>query len=124
MLESIGGRKFLLSILVLGAGVGVHLGSPKGLSPELVALMLGIAGGFQITNMMANKHGLQFGNGAAAASEEQSSSEASEPAAPVPEQGLQEQMNEIRQMMLQVAQSSANTNKLLAAALGKPSVGG
>ena len=49
-LEKLGGRKFLLALIVLAAGVGVAITQPGKLSAELVSLLLGVVGLFSAGN--------------------------------------------------------------------------
>lgn len=52
-LEALGGRKFLLAIISLVAGLLTHSLSPKGLSTEVVAMIVGIIGTFSVSNTIA-----------------------------------------------------------------------
>ncbi len=52
-LDNLGGRKFVLAILSLVAGLLTHSLSPKGLSTEVVAMIVGILGTFSVANTVA-----------------------------------------------------------------------
>ena len=52
MLDAIGGRKFLLTLLVLGLGTAVQVLSPKGVTTEYTALLLGVVAAFHGANAM------------------------------------------------------------------------
>ncbi len=62
MLEQLGGRKFLLSLIVIASGIATAILSPKGLTTELTALLLGVLGVFSganavVTSKMAGSEG-------------------------------------------------------------------
>lgn len=50
MLDAIGGRKFLLTLLVLALGTAVQMLSPKGVTAEYTALLVGVIGTFHASN--------------------------------------------------------------------------
>jgi hypothetical protein len=70
MFEKLGGRKFVMSLCLLIAGIAIELRSPTGMSTNMVGFMLGILATFSASNVVAT---LRAG----------SSSPANEPAAPV-----------------------------------------
>lgn len=129
MLEALGGRKFIMGIVTTAAGCAVHVLSPKGLTPELVALLLGVSGGFSITNLMATKDALKFGTAPASSSadEDDSTTDVAAVAAVTAQvSGNSGELENVRAQVEQLAaaqgailQSVANTNKLLVAALGQ-----
>lgn len=57
MLEKLGGRKFLAFLILMIAGIAVHLLSAKGVTTEFSALLLGAAGIFSAANTVATKYG-------------------------------------------------------------------
>lgn len=59
-LQKIGGRKFLMSMLTLGAAIFIELNTARGLSPTMAAFLGGLVSAFAMTNaaiekMYANK---------------------------------------------------------------------
>ena len=51
--DKIGGRKFVLAIISLIAGLATHVLSVKGLSTEVVGLIIGVIGTFSVANTVA-----------------------------------------------------------------------
>jgi hypothetical protein len=52
-IEALGGRKFVLALFSLVAGMLTHALSPKGLSTEVVAMIVGVLGTFSVANTVA-----------------------------------------------------------------------
>jgi hypothetical protein len=139
VLERLGGRKFILSLVVIAAGVAVQVYSNKGLSYELIVLLLGVKGSFSLSNVMANKDGLKFLTAETSMIQRQqlqpqqqqkqqqsASSETVEPQQQKPSENSSTELQQLRQEVAQLAQaqgailnSVANSNKLLAAALNR-----
>lgn len=59
VLERLGGRKFVLAIISLVAGLLTHALSPKGLSTEVVAMIVGLVGTFSIANTVSTVHDIK-----------------------------------------------------------------
>jgi len=55
MLDKLGGRKMAIAIISLIAGVIIDLTTTRGLSQNLMYLMLGIIGTFSITNVASKR---------------------------------------------------------------------
>jgi hypothetical protein len=66
-LERFGGRKFVLALFSLVAGLLTHSLSPKGLSAEVVGLIVGVLGTFSAANTLLAHKAI----GSAPASEEE-----------------------------------------------------
>ncbi len=49
-LTSLGGRKFLMSLVVLGVAIFLEMHSEKGLSTTMAGFMIAIVGSFHVTN--------------------------------------------------------------------------
>lgn len=109
--EKIGGRKFVLSVLSMLLGVGVVLAG-KPLTFELTGLIVGILAAFTGGNVMVSKAAINSNGGKMA---ETSDEDVSEPSQEVPTNS--EQLNRIETTVNQIALSTANTNKLLVAAI-------
>lgn len=109
--EKIGGRKFVLSVLSMLLGVGVVLAG-KPLTFELTGLIVGILAAFTGGNVMVSKAAINSNGGKVA---ETSDVDISEPSQEVPTNS--EQLNRIEATVNQIALSTANTNKLLVAAI-------
>lgn len=116
MLEALGGRKFIMGLLVVIAGCAMQMYSPKGLTPELVALLLGVSGGFSVTNMLATKDALKFSSQTTPAAPVNEEPEEQEPA-PVSNSDIHARLNKQDEVQQAILQSTANVQKLLAAAL-------
>ncbi len=50
MLDKLGGRKFLLTLLIIAVGTAVQVLSPKGVTTEFTALLIGVATAFGASN--------------------------------------------------------------------------
>ena len=50
MLDAIGGRKFLLTLLMIAVGTAVQILSPKGVTSEFTALLVGLSAAFTAGN--------------------------------------------------------------------------
>lgn len=77
-LDILGGRKFVLALVSLGTGAAVSILSPKGLSPELVALILGSLGAFSASNAVLSHKAMS-------SSSEEPAGEDPQPAVATPE---------------------------------------
>ena len=53
MLEAIGGRKFLMVILMLGVGMGIEILGKNGLSTTMAGLIMGLYTAFSAANVVA-----------------------------------------------------------------------
>lgn len=124
MLEALGGRKFILSLLVTVAGALIHIYSAKGLTNEMVVLLLGISGSFHLSNAMVSRMtGIPANKAEKDEPEEPEASDdvaAVTPAAGNPDlTAMKEQLTQLSQAHAAILTSVANTNKLLVAALNK-----
>lgn len=54
LLQRLGGRKFLMALIVLGIGTYIELTKVAGLSQNMVALMIGLVGVFSAANHMTS----------------------------------------------------------------------
>lgn len=68
LVEWLGGTKFALSLVSLAVGVGVHVLSAKGLTTELMTLLVTISGGYSLANAMITRKSIEA-EGAATISE-------------------------------------------------------
>lgn len=57
IIDAIGGRKVIMSLVILAAGTAIDLVTPRGLSENLMYLMLAIAGFYSTANVVAKKFG-------------------------------------------------------------------
>ncbi len=113
MLDQLGGRKFLLSLIVIAAGIAVAVASPKGLTTEVTALLLGVLGVFSGANaLVTSKMGPE-------------GAEPSEVAPPVDLSLIETRLGQLEGVALaqgeqvaQVARIAENSAKLAQAALG------
>ncbi len=64
-LTNMGGRKFLMSIVVLGVAIFLELHSDKGLSTNMAAFMVAIVGSFHVSNFACSTAYNKNGRGAA-----------------------------------------------------------
>lgn len=53
MLEAMGGRKFLMVILMLGVGMGIEILGKNGLSTTMAGLIMGLYTAFSAANVVA-----------------------------------------------------------------------
>lgn len=116
-LDKLGGRKFVLSIISLVAGVAASSLSVKGLTPELVGLIVGVLATFSGTNVMVSKAAMQTSSSDAAAPVTETEQQVALPAPAVDQSEIIERLDRIEQTVGQVAVSASNTNKLLASAM-------
>jgi uncharacterized membrane protein required for colicin V production len=58
-LQKLGGRKFLMALICVSAGVAVDILSPNGLSAELAGLMAAIVAAFSAANYAVTKQHFQ-----------------------------------------------------------------
>lgn len=112
--EKIGGRKFVLSVLSMLLGVGVVLAG-KPLTFELTGLIVGILAAFTGGNVMVSKAAINS-SGKVAENNEQKVEESTTVQNTTPLIDP-EQLNRIEVTVNQIALSTANTNKLLVAAI-------
>ncbi len=71
VLDALGGRKFLLSLIILAVGTVAQIKSANGINNEFVALLVGVLTAFSATNAFVTHKSLQ----AAGASEGQAAEE-------------------------------------------------
>lgn len=56
MLDAIGGRKFLLALVVIAVGTAVQIIKPGAVDPSFTALLIGVFGAFSASNVYAQKN--------------------------------------------------------------------
>lgn len=112
--DKIGGRKFVAFLVATIAGVLTHALSSKGLTAEVTALLIGLVGTFSASNAFTTAKELATRPPEGPAPEQ----EATEVVPPQPDV----QSLSVMPALEQLAVSSQNTNKLLAALLQR--VGG
>jgi hypothetical protein len=117
MLEALGGRKFLLTLIVIAVGMAAHVLSPTGLNESAVALLVGALGVFGASNAAISYKAL----GAQAAASE----EPSQPVASIPIE-LLETISDLHanvqsqaQTLAAIGQSVDLTNKILQTAMSQ-----
>jgi hypothetical protein len=54
--DKVGGRKFIVAVIAISAGVAIELVKPSGLSVELAGFLLGMVGAFSIGNVVSKTH--------------------------------------------------------------------
>lgn len=126
MLEALGGRKFLLTIIIIAVGSAVHVLSPKGMSTELTALLIGAMTAYGASNAFVTSSAISAGLGEGAPAPEQQ-----QPVAPPPpldiepwQTAVAETINSLQasvgshsQAIAGLQQNALNTQKLVQAAL-------
>lgn len=70
LMDKLGGRKFLLSLVVLLIGTGVQLYAKSGVTEAFVALLLGALGVFNAANTVVSRAALKVANADSPAPEE------------------------------------------------------
>lgn len=110
-MEKFGGRKFVLTLILIISGVLVDIFSSKGISQELVALFVGIMTVYGASNAAISMKALKV----------ESSGSQAETAAPVDNSAqvaeISQQLQQLGHAVESIGLSSTNTNKLLIAAL-------
>lgn len=110
--EKIGGRKFIAYVITVVGGIAVHVLSPKGVSTELTALMLGALGTFSASNAFISR--------SHANSQESEGEEAAAPAQAEPDprvDQLTQQVGELQAVSTQVLSSVNVIQDVLSRAL-------
>lgn len=110
-MEHLGGRKFVLTLILIAAGVLVDTFSSKGISQELVALFVGIMTVYGASNAAISMKALKV-EGSGSQAEPQAVVDYSAPIAEV-----NQQLQQLGKTVEAIGLSSTNTNKLLMAAL-------
>lgn len=100
-LEKLGGRKFVLAIISLVAGLLTHALSPKGLNAEVVGLIVGIIGTFSAANAYNTAKTVDVGA----------------PAEPVVAADNSEQLNRIETTVEAIGKSALSTQQILVNAM-------
>lgn len=114
MLDKIGGRKLAVSVLCLAAGVAIDLTTERGLSENLLYLMVGIIGTFTAGNVASKKVWASSNSTATSSTNYESVAEIRESI-----DELRDDMSEMGQALSSIGTSAANTNKLLNVALNR-----
>lgn len=96
MFEKMGGRKFVLSLIVIAVGTAVQILSPHGVTESFTALLIGVAGVFGASNAFVSAKSV-----GAVSEATDVASEPALPAGPSPEQEEQ-----IKALEAQLAQQS------------------
>lgn len=115
LIEGLGGRKFIFTLLIIGVGTAVELYTERGMTQNFVALLLGSAGIFAAGNSASKFIGGKFGVGLP---EGAVGPDSGEVIAAV--QGLTERVEATGAALEAVALTSGNTQKLVKAALFPP----
>lgn len=55
LLQNLGGRKFLLSILAIGCGTAIEILSPRGVTPAFAAFLTSCVGAFAVSNWASSR---------------------------------------------------------------------
>jgi hypothetical protein len=116
----IGGRKFVIALVAVAAGLVVELAG-KGLSPTLAGFLVAVVGAFSVTNMSVSKKGLEQ-----SASPAPSSTELQPDLTPQlvelqsTVQALQSQVDTSQETLGAIGQAVGNTQKLLQAIIQNP----
>lgn len=115
-MSNIGGRKFLLTLLMIAVGLAVEIATPRGLSPVFASFLAGILAAYHAANTVVTKRSVGSGD----------NEESDVPAASLPSFNsaeLTKDLAEIKEGIGNVAVTSLNTQKLLQSALtGRPQV--
>ena len=109
-LESLGGRKFVLALFSLVAGLLTHALSPKGLSAEVVGLVVGVLGTFSVANTVAT---VKTSGGQVA----EEVAEAPVVAAAVEPASHTEQLNRIEETVNAIGKTALQTQQVLVNAM-------
>lgn len=114
--ETFGGRKAVMTFLVLVIGTAVELVKPSGISEIFAGFLVFAATGFGLSNALISWKGMEI--------QSKDQPAASVDLSPIETrlQGIEQQQAAIGNALTQVGQSASNTNKLLIGALnmGKP----
>lgn len=114
-MEKFGGRKFILTLILIAAGILVDTLSVKGISQELVALFVGLITIYGASNAAISMKALKVDSSTSApdpAIAEQQAANLTE---------LNGTLNQLSQTIEAIGLSSTNTNKLLMAIISKNS---
>lgn len=60
MIEKIGGRKFVLTMIVIAVGTAVQILSPHGVTDAFVALLVGVSAAFGATNAIVSRKAIDL----------------------------------------------------------------
>lgn len=60
ILQKLGGRKFIMAIIAIGAGMYLEMMTPHGLSVNMTGLLVGLVGAFSAANYMATAKHFDF----------------------------------------------------------------
>jgi hypothetical protein len=55
ILQRLGGRKFLMSLIVIGVGIALDIKAPNGLSATMAGFLVSLVGMFSVANNAASK---------------------------------------------------------------------
>lgn len=59
LMQKLGGRKFLLALVAIGAAMFLEIKTEKGLSTEMTGLLLGLVGAFSVANYATSAKHMQ-----------------------------------------------------------------
>ena len=127
MLEKLGGTKFLMTLIAMGIGTAVEILKPTGLGPTFAGLLAGLVATYGVANTMITNKALatmpDLGEEPVAQPEvKQESATPNLVQADYVAQALQDLSNmqaKQGELILNIAETSTNTNKLLAGALNQ-----
>lgn len=120
ILDALGGRKFLLTLVVLALAALIELKTERGISEQFVALLIGVLGVFNAANAVITTKAMT--NEAKVASEAKDVNGPVNSVDPVVHQALAKVLDvqqEQSEVMQQVAKAVTNANTLLAASITK-----
>jgi hypothetical protein len=128
MLEKLGGTKFLMTLIAMGIGTAVEILKPSGLGATFAGLLAGLVATYGVANTMITNKALATMPDLGEEPVAQPEVKQEAPAAPNTSQtdyvaqALQDLSNmqaKQGELILNIAETSTNTNKLLAGALNQ-----
>lgn len=123
MLEKLGGTKFIMTVVAMGIGTAVEVLKPSGLGATFAGLLAGLVATYGVANTFITNKALGLPDHGAAPEP------VAEPVAtlnPVQTDYIVQALNDLSgmqakqgELILNIAETSTNTNKLLAGALNQ-----
>jgi hypothetical protein len=111
MIEKLGGRKFLLTLLVLSTATAIELLTARGITEWYAGLLIGIVGVYGASNVAITRKALTASEESASAIEVPASTQVSSQL-----EALQAEVTSQSAALAQVAETVSLTNQVLAAA--------
>lgn len=120
MIERLGGRKFLLTLIAVAVGTAVELTTARGITTSFAGLLAALVAAYGAANAVITNKGITM-NAAAEGTEEAADAVSNVDFAPIETKlnELAEQQMKQAELLANVGLSAQNTNKLLAAALNQ-----